>query len=107
MPGATKAPMEVSRNEPGYCICERSDTPTYRPYSRIAFTPSTSLRLEPRHHSPHEQPAKQDERDDPECLPAESGRRIPAGQMAAVDAKRSVEQSGERLVPHQWLQPVR
>ena len=53
----------------------------YRPYSRMEeFTPSASLHSQPRHYSPHEEPADEDERNNPERLPAERGHPIPAAE---------------------------
>src|SRR5688572_33387159 len=99
------APIDVAMNDAGYCICERHDTATYRPYSRRLFT-SASLRLQARHHSAHAQASEQDEHDGPPRLPAKCRERIDAREVPAVDPEGCVEQARERLQAQRRLQPV-
>src|SRR5688572_28644356 len=99
------APIDVAMNDAGYCICERHDTETYRPYSRRPFT-SASLRLQARHHPAHEQSSEQNEHDGPHGLPAKRRERSEAREMAAVNPEWCVEQARERLHAQRRLQPV-
>src|SRR5688572_3542321 len=67
---------------------------------------SAALHLNARHDARHQQPAECDEDDGPGCLTSESGERRFAGEMPAVDAEGSVDQSAEWLEGEQRLEPI-
>src|SRR3982751_2945746 len=107
---AANAPIDVTMNDPGYCICARSDTATYRPYRRAAFircSCSTALRLKARHHTRHQHSANANQDDDPRRLPDESRQRCRCSEVPGVDPERRVEKTRERLQAQCGLQPFR